>query len=792
MIKHHFLMISRNIQKNKLFFFINIIGLSIGLACCILIFSWVQHELSYDTFHENADQIYRVITEVHTKNRIAPMVYSPNPVGPALKESYPEVVNCTKYQSFTGWWISYGEKRFGNDRLSVADPSFFEIFDFPFLKGNPKTALNDRNAVVITERMAKKYFGNEDPMGKLLQIALFKHKVTGVIKDIPRNSHIQFGALFPVINMEDLWYEDMESWGRSRFINYIQLQKGSTGKELHEKISGIVKKNIPESNITIHLQPLKKVHLYSDFYQDDTNISRGNINNIYIFSLIAFCMLGIACINLVNLSTVFAGRRTKEIGIKKVVGALRGQLMKQFFLESVVILLIALVIAMILALLFLPVFNNLVGSKISIFESGAARFFTGILAIVFLPAILSALYPAIFLSSQPATVLGGRISTNSLRGLTFQKVLVVIQFIFAITLIIGTTAIERQISFMKNKDLGYKKENLICIDGLALTYSQFEVLRNELIQHPNIINVCKALPPTFMLPGNTEYEWDGKDPTDSVMFHPVFVDYYYADTYGMEMADGRFFSKQFPGDTSNFVVNETAVKYMGLKNPVGKRLVYRGSRRERQDRRGTIIGVIKDYHHTSLHFPIPPLILTMDEWYIVTVRIKPTDLADTYKHLVRVVKQRQSTPGAINYQFVDRALNSSYISDQKVNTIIQYFTILAIFISSLGLLGLISFMAEQRTKEIGIRKVFGSSIVNIITLLLKDFIKWVIVALIIACPLAWYFISRWLQDFSYRISIQWWMFLFAGGTTLIIVLFTVSYQTIKAARTNPINSLRYE
>jgi ABC-type antimicrobial peptide transport system permease subunit len=791
MFKNYLLVTLRNIKKDKGYFFISVTGLAVGIACCVLMLLWSRYELSFDRFHENADDIYRVISEVHTANQVIHNARTPNPIGPALKDQYPEIINFTRTQGVENWLVRYGEKRFMDDTIAMADPSFFEMFTFPFSKGDPKTAFNDRFSLVITEKMARKYFENDEPMDKVIKIFNNDFKVTGVIKNVPENSHIMFDCIFPIINMEEFWETDFNSWkGFSRFYTYIQLQKNSSWKEVSQKISQIVKNHDPGSQTRVYLQPLTDIHLRSNFEWDLDNYKQGNITNLYIFSLTAICILLIACFGFMNLSTARYGTRTKEVGMRKIVGANRRNIIDQFFAESIIFSFIALFFAILLVALFLPVFNDLSGQqlKLTMFFPGDAPFILGLIVITLFTGIVSGSYPALFLSSfQPIIILKGRgMVAGASRGAYLRKTLVVIQFVLVIILILGTTVFFKQLQYINNKDLGFEKKNVIFfMSHTPRKYLQY--MKNEILGNPGVLSITAAPPPIFPEEGIENAHWEGKHPDQNISIHPVPVDYDYLKTFKMKMAEGRFFSQEYSADISNYILNETAVKVMGISSPRGKRFWLNG-------REGSIIGVVKDYHHGTLHTPIEPVVLTPsygEEIRMISVKINPSDLPGTLEFLEE--KYKRFNPGfPFTYNFLDETINNFYKTEQRISTVAGYFTFVTICIACLGLLGLASYMVVRRTMEVAVRKVFGASMPAIAWLLLKEFIKCVVAALIIAYPVAWYIMNRWLQNFTYRIDVDWWVFLLAGVLAMLIALFTVGFHTIKAARTNPIDNLRYE
>lgn len=788
MLKNYLKIALRNIKRYKGYSFLNVVGLAIGMAICILILLWLQDELSWDRFHKNGDQIYRITSEDRAGGNVFKLAGSPSPIGPTLVEEYPEVENFTRVQSgWSGWYLHLGEKIFMKERLACADPSFFEIFQFPFISGDPKTALQDRYSIVLTETLAKKCFGNDDPMGKIVQMSDTDLKVTGVIKDIPHNSHLQFDYVFPIINMTKWRESKLDSWKYMQFATYVQLKDKIEVNELRQKLAGMVKKYDSESKVTIDLQPLKAIHLHS------TNMNSwmivypnpGNVTYIYIFSLVAILILLLACINFMNLSTARSSTRAKEVGIRKVTGAHRRDIIIQFLGETILLSLLALLIALFLVEVLIPTFNTLSGKALSLDLSKNMTTFLGLLGIVLITGIISGSYPALYLSSfQPAGVFKAIAQFSSGKGGILRKILVVSQFFITITLIIFTTVIYWQLHFIQNKDLGFDKENIIHFAGYGDYDSNFEATKNELFQNPNIISVCQGFPPTQGMRGTTNIQWEGKDPTDEFMIVQDIGDYDFLKTFGLKMAAGRFYSREFTSDTSNFVINETAVKMMGLDDPIGKRLTING-------KTGTIIGVVKDYHGGSLRDQIQPKVIDLStDGFFVCVKY-----AGNEREIVNFLEQKwkKFVPDyPFRYEFLDEFINNYYQTERKIGKIFGYFTGLAIFIACLGLFGLASFMAERRTKEIGIRKVLGAKVVGIVLLLSREFALWVLIANIISWPLAYVISNKWLQGFAYRINLGWEIFIFSAALALVIAVLTVSYQAVRAAVANPVESLRYE
>jgi putative ABC transport system permease protein len=778
----------RHIRKHKIYSLINIAGLAIGMACCILIFLWVQDELGFDRFHKNSNRIFRALSTDHSGGEMFRSAGVPSLLGPTLVDEYPEVVKYTRCQvGWSGYYLHRGDKNFMWEKLATVDPSFFKVFHFPFIAGDPETALLDKHSIVLTESLAKKIFANEEPMGQVLKISDRDFEVTAVIEDIPANSHLQFDYAFPAINMADFRESRFDSWTYSQFATYIELEPQADAEALEEKIAGIVKTHLPQSRKVISLQALKDIHLHSKGIDTWMIVyaPQGNKAIVTIFILTALSILLLACVNFMNLATARATTRMKEVGLRKVVGADKKDLIKQFMGESILFSLLAFIVSLLLVKLLLPVFNTLSGKGFSLDFSADFRVYLGLLGIVALTGFLSGSYPALFLSSfRPVNILRSATLPAFKKHGTMRKLLVVGQFAFSITLIAITIVMYSQFHFIKTKDLGYDQENLISFASYGEIGNNYESVRNELLQNPDILSVCRGFPPRQSLAGTTEVDWEGKDASREFLIHEDTGGYDYLQTFGLEMAEGRFFSREFPTDPDHFILNETAVRRMGIKSPVGKRLTYKG-------KTGNIIGVLKDYHGGSLHYPIQAKVFTFSPGFFTTVKFRSGKTAETVAYLED--KWNKFVPGyPFRYGFLDEDVANLYETDKKVGRIFQYFTFLAVFISCLGLFGLASFMVERRTKEIGIRKVLGAKVLTIILLLSKEFMKWVLLANMIAWPVSFLITRNWLRSFAYRINLSLSVFLFSALLALIIAVITVSFQAFKAARANPIHSLRYE
>jgi putative ABC transport system permease protein len=779
----------RRIRRHKGHSFINIAGLAVGMAACILMLVWVQDELSYDRFHKNAAHIYRINTEDTSGGKTFLLAGSPAPLGQAMLDELPEVLNVTRVQAgWPRWNLSLGEDRFLEEYLAAVDPAFFEIFQFPFISGDPKTALKDRYSIVLTESLAKKVFGDEDPMGKVMQLSNTDMTVTGIIEDIPRNSHLHFTFAFPAINMTKWRESKMDEWTYTQFATYVVLRKDADITEVNKKMMNIVMQHLPELKGSVYLQPLKDLHLHS------TGINtwmlaypnKGNVTYVIIFSLTAFCILILACINFMNLSTARYASRAREVGMRKVVGARRSDLIRQFLGESVFLTFIAMLAAVLLVELMLPAFSQLAGKELKLIQSGNWQILVGLFLILLATSLISGSYPAVFLSSfQPVRVIKnvGQLGIN--RGGALRKVLVVLQFTFTIGLIICTAVIYLQLRFMQNKDLGYDTEYIISFAGYNGFETNYEGAKSELLQNPSIQAVSRGFPPPAGEWGTTEVDWEGRDPSLEVKIARGPCNYDYLEVFNLEITEGRFFSLEFADDDKNWILNETAIAAMGMEDPIGKWFSFRGQK-------GTIIGIVKDFHGSSLHNPIAPVAMQPGQGFHMFVKYRAGNVADVLSFLKTKWDKFVGTHIPFRYEFIDENIKNWYQTEHRVGQIFRNFTILTVFIACLGLFGLASFTAEQRTKEIGIRKILGARVAGLAMLLVKEFAKWVLIANIISWPIAYLMARNWLSRFAYRIELGLEIFIVSALVALFIATVTVSFQAIRAATANPIESLRYE
>lgn len=786
MFKNYLKVSFRNIKRQKGYSFINIFGLAVGLACCILILLWVKNELSYDKSFENSGNIYRIIGErKYSTGQVLKYVPVPPPLAPSLLKDFPEITKIARIRLVYGRnLIIYEDKSFYENKIALFEKDFFNIFTVPFIKGDPEKALENPMSVVITEKTAERYFGDKDPLNKTLSLNnQADFTVTGVIGDFPENSHIDFDVFFSLEFLEANQY-DFTNWGDNVFYTYVLLENNADVKILNSKLINYMDGKAPVPDIRLELQPLNRIHLYSDAEYDFAENS--DIKYVYLFSALALSILVIACINFMNLTTARSVKRAKEVGMRKVAGAKKSDLVFQFFGESFILTSAALVIALIIVRLLLPLFNEISGKALLFSNILDLSVITGILCITFLTGLFSGTYPALYLSSfQPSVVFKGLFKSGS-KALSLRKVLVVIQFTASVVLILGTIVIFCQLSFIQKQKLGFDREQLVYLSVNQSLLGQYESFKNEMLKNPGILNMTLSSDiPTRTVHLWGGLDWPGKAPDDERQMNFYTVDHDFIKTMGLQIIEGRDFSEKYSTDFNNYIINDSAAELMGLENPVGQWFSW-------SDNRGTIIGLMKDFNFKSVHSRIEPLVLRIAQYYnYVILRINPENTTGTLSYIGSCWKKFAPLyPFELN--FLDESINRLYENDRRTGTLFKYFTALAIFISCLGLFGLAAFMAEQRTKEIGIRKVLGSSISGVVIILSKDFLKWVLISNLIAWPIAFYAMNKWLQNFAYRMNINIWMFLLSGAAALIVALVTVSFQTIKAAAANPVDSLRNE
>ena len=785
MFRNYLKIAFRNLLRHKGFSILNITGLAIGMVCTILILFWVQHELSYDRYHKSGKNIYRILQHIQYAE-VVTWAINQGPLGPALKEEIPEIEEQARF-CFSQWRMKYNDQTFV-ELGGYTDPSLFKMFTIPFIQGDPDTALADPRSLVLTEEVALKIFGDEDPIGKTIHVGKdYDFNVTGILKNIPDNSHFRFKFLANMDFAKEVG-RTVDNWKNSHFTTYIQLADNVSMEDANRKIYNFLDaKPTLEDWEKLSLQPLFEIHLSSGIGYDA--FGTGNTKYIVIFLVAALFILLIACINFMNLSTARSLLRSKEVGLRKVVGAFRGQLVRQFLGESIFQSFIAMVLAVGLGVLLLPAFNQLARKSFSSQLFLRPDIILGLLAILLFTGFIAGIYPAFILSGfQTVSVLKGTSRTVGGRSF-FRKALVVFQFCVAVILMVGSLVIYSQIHFMRNKELGYDKENLVTLALNTTVQQNYEALRNELIGNANILNVTRVsgLPTMGYEFSNSRWNWEGKDPNKDILFRANFVDYNYLETLKAPIVMGRNFSKDYGAEETSIIINEISQKIMGFEDPIGKRVTLG------EDNVFNVIGVVKDFHYVSLRTEIEPMILLLnpEQCSQIVIRIQSENTPETLKFMGGVW-QKFAGDFEFDYRFLDESLDTLYRGEQQVGRIINVFTILSVFISCLGLFGLASFMALSRTKEIGIRKVLGASISGVVVLLTKEFSKWVIVANLIAWPLSYFALNRWLQEFPYRTDIKLWIFLGTGLVTFLVAILTVGYQSLKAALSNPANSLRYE
>jgi putative ABC transport system permease protein len=806
MIRNYLKIAWRSLLRNKSFSTINILGLSIGMAVCFIILLFVQDELSYDRFNTKANNIYRIVFKANINGgKINESNVMP-PVAQALQNDYPEVKEVTRLRTLGNPRVLLNGNQFTDASMVFVDSNFFNVFTIPFLQGNAKTALLHPHSMVISKALALKYFGNEDAIGKLIPFSKSNNSppftVTGVFDKIPSNSHFHFDMFGSMASDPDA---KSDSWMNSNYFTYTVLQNGYDHKKLEAKLPGMVEKymgpQIQQSmGVTLEqfrtkgnelgfaLQPLTAIHLYANSSSEFE--PGGDIRYVYIFSAIALFMLMIACINFINLSTAGATKRAKEVGVRKVMGSRKQDLVKQFLFESVLITALALCISAILVQMALPVFNELANKKLVFnFHLRPVIYLTGLGLLV---SLLAGLYPAFFLSSfKPIATLKGKF-TPSGNTYNFRSGLIVFQFFIAICLITGTIVVSQQMKFIQHTKLGYDKNQLLVLNNTWALGKNERVFRDQLLNDPRIENVTisgyKPAGPSFN--NNALAHPEGRE-NQLMRTLEYKIDEQYIPTMGMQLVAGRNFSPSMPTDSQAMIINETAARTFGwADDAVGKKLI-----REHTNRGHnvpyTIVGVVKDFHFKSLHETITPLLMVLYPETGLIIKVKTKDIAG----LLTSMKQQWmafNPEEPFSWSFMDELYNKTYTAEQKTGQILNIFTVLIILVACMGLFGLATYTAQQRSKEIGIRKVLGASVTQVTSMLSKQFIKLVLIACIIAFPLSYWIMHQWLLDFAYRVQLSAWMFIVAALIAVLIALITVSVQSIKAALANPVKTLRSE
>ncbi len=805
MYKNYFKIAWRNLLRQKLYSFLNISGLAVGLCSFVLIFMYVQHEFSYDQFVPDADRVYRVYQRQEGNTYLGSDYFAltPAPLSRTLIKEYPEVETATTFQT-PKYLINYKEVGFWEEGLN-ADPSFFEVFKFDFIQGEASQALQDPSNIVITQSLSRKIFGQGDPIGKTIDVKVHNQEkrftVTGLIADLPRESSLQFTFVSSILGSggykRDTQEDSEHTWENNSYHTFFTLKAGASIRQLEAKFPALLEKYKPKDedfpfNISFLVQRLSDFHFEAGINFDFG--LKGNRQYIQIFSIIALVVLLLACINYMNLAIARSIRRAREVGLRKVIGATRGQLIGQFLGESFLITLLAFVLALLLVQLVLPLFSAMLDRDLLIWDLYQVRSLGGVLLIILAVALISGSYPAFFMSSlKPHVVIKGKLG-RKLSGLGIQKILVIAQYACSIVLIISSLVIYRQSEYVQNKELGYDREHIINIFVQdAQIRKKYAVIAEEIQKEPQVVSLTSsdALPTNIDSSSLIE-----QGPTDSTQKQEIAIyrnsiGYDFLKVFGIKLLAGRDFSPDYPQDAEKrVIVNETTLKALGwnLEEAVGRKFSRYGDSIPSTE----IIGVVQDFHMHSLHQPIEPLMLFLqgDYFRFISVKVRPENLSQTLNRIEAIVQAHTVYP--FEYSFLDERFDQLYKTDQKLGEMFGFFTVLSVLIASLGLFGLAAISAKQRTKEIGIRKVLGASIESIVQVLARDFMKMVAWGFVLAVPFAWYFMHRWLEDYAYRISLQWWMFALPGLMAFVIALFTISFQSMKAARANPVESLRNE
>lgn len=793
----------RNLKKNKGYSFINIFGLAVGIASCIVILLFIQDEFSYDKFNKNYNRIYRVCLDGRISNNELQTASSCAPCGPTFLQEIPEVKNFTRIRNYGFPVIRYKDKAFSEERFYWVDSTYFDVFTVHFIEGDPKSALSQPNSVVITKSIAKKYFGNEEPVGKILNSDRRKdYMVTGVIDDFPINSSFHFDLLGSLASYQ---VEKDQGWLSNNYETFILVREGTNSVELEKKIQDVSKAHIgPQlsrivgityeqmikggSRYNYILEKLGDIHLRS--HRSNEIEPTSDILYVYIFSIIAFAILIIACINFTNLATARSSGRAKEVGIRKTLGSSQASLIRQFLTETILMSFIAMLFALLMVELFLPTFNLIANKHLDLQIFSNFYSIPVLILFILLAGFIAGSYPAFVLSSLiPVKVLRGKLQRSSTKSV-LRNFLVIMQFSISIILIVGTLIVERQLDYIQNKKLGFNREQILIVKKTDDIGKYIKSFKNDISQLSSISDVSNSTSVPGVGFGDTAFRREGAGADEVHDIKILNTDYDFINTYQIKMIEGRFFSKDFANDTMAVVMNEEAVKAMGIKDPVGKNIYRVGDTLMLK-----IIGVTDDFNYESLHQKIEPLIIGLfrsaDFGRFVSIRFTPQNAQNIIRD-ISSVWHKYAGNQAFEYSFFNDDFAKLYASEQRTGQIFSIFSVLAIIIACLGLLGLAAYTAEQRTKEIGIRKVLGATVSEIIFMLTREFTKWVLIANIIAWPIAYFLMKGWLENFAYRIEINVGIFFLAAISALVISLITVSYQAVKAAIANPIVSLRYE
>ena len=768
----------RTLYRNKLYSILNVLGLSIGMACAMLIFLWVQFQVSFDRFHDNGDSIYRVIQDqFYSNDEVFHVNVTPSGLAKLMKENLSQVTHTSRYNQKSSLF-QINEENKAMENVQLVDPDFFRMFSFPLVKGDPSRVFENTRSMVISERMASKYFENVDPMGKIVTVeGKFPFTITGIIHDNPKNTEINCDILIPFEFYKELG-ENTDAMGNNWITTYVQLSPGISADSVNKAIAEYKKVHFPQSKTVFFLQPLRKIHLFWIW-------GGGPIRNVRLFSIIAALLILIASINFTNLSTAMAAKRYTEIGVRKSFGASRKALFRQFISETLLLSVISLFIALILTESFLPWYNNLLQTELNV-KYNDWLMIGGFLGIMILTGFLSGLYPAFFLSSFiPVKILKTNPISNNKSFL--RESLVVLQFALAIILIVNTIIVKKQYSFLQKQEIGLQKENVLYIPLRGNLSEKKEFFKSQLegINGVQSVTLSSHLP-TAIYSNGGEFDWPGKSPEINPLVSNTAVDFDYLETFGISLGEGEFYADNKFYDTSNIVINQTFAEIIGIDPIIGEYITAWG-------RKVKIIGVTNDFNFKPLYSKIEPLMLVCEHtWHqFVFCKLSPENLPGTIKKIGEV-HEMVNNDFPFEYHFIDADFEQTYASEQRQGKIFNVFAFLAIFISCLGLFGLSSFLMTQRTKEIGIRKTNGASPFNIMSLFSKYYTRWVLVSFVIALPVSYFIIHSWLQNYAYRTGISWWIFVLAGFIAFIIALVTVGWQSWAASRKNPVEALRYE